>query len=425
MVEKMHETMTEDRPAEEEKLDQAMTTMDPILQASLKREQKQRLRRNLLYGGLAMAVMVGLFFVVLFNQDLNPDDSSKASQNLATAKSSESPEELSKDGWALWQSGNSGAAEQKFLKAVATEPKGANHWNGLGWSQIGQQKYDSAIESFQKCVKLDGANAGGLNGLGQAYLARREYDLAEPFLRRAMKKGASAATYGLARIYLLQQDYGKAKTMLVKLKTPTHSGLDGGLIDAMTEAARTKTLNPELRKKIEPAEPEPAQVAATENGEPDRSGWSAGGLSAKGWYEFRSGNYAAAEKLFRMALEKDPKMDSSANGLGFALLNQGNTDEAQPIFERLVKVNPKHGGYVNGLARCFKNNGDLKKAVKLWKTQEKDSGPPDALTWGIARSLVELKEYDEALPYLKRIKAAGGEDLSSIDALIAECEAGK
>ena len=46
------------------------------------------------------------------------------------------------------------------------------------------------------------------------------------------------------------------------------------------------------------------------------------------------------------------------------------------------------------------------------------------LTWGIGRSLVELKEYDEALPCLKRIKAAGGRGASSIDAL-TECEAGK
>jgi len=82
-----------------------------------------------------------------------------------------------------------------------------------------------------------------------------------------------------------------------------------------------------------------------------------------------------------------------------------------------------HAGFVNGLARCDESSGDLDIAFRLWKTQEKGSGPPNALTSGIARSLVELREVEEALPYLKRIKAAGGENASNVDAWIAECVA--
>ena len=411
MVEKMHETMTEDRPAEEEKLDQAMATMDPILQASLKREHKQRLRTKLLYGGLTMATIVCLLFWVLFDQNSNADDGSKSSPesaNVATA------EELGKEGWSLWKSGDQSAAEAKFSKALAIEPEDANMWNGLGWSQIGQQKYDSAIESFQKCLKHEGSHAAGLNGLGQAYLAKRDYDLAEPYLRRAMKNGATAATWGLARIYLLQGDYDKAKSTLEKLDK---RGLDEGTINAMVEAAEKKSLDGDLRSKLEP-------MLLVKAGDLD-DGASAEAHAAKGWQHFRKGNNAAGEKSFRKALEKEADLEQAKNGLGFCLLNLGNTKEAQPIFEQLMKVNPKHGGYVNGLARCYKNNGDVAGAVKLWKTQEKDSGPPTALTWGIARSLVELKEYDEALPYLKRIKAAGGRGASSVDSLIAECKAGR
>jgi tetratricopeptide (TPR) repeat protein len=416
MVEKMHETMTDDRPAEEEKLDQAMTSMDPILQASLKREQRQRLRRNLLYGGLAMGTVIGLFFLVLFNQDSDADGDSKSEANVARVAVAEgqSPGELSKEGWALWKAGDQGGAEAKFGKALATEPEDANLWNGLGWSQFGQQKYDLAIESFQKCLKFEESHPAGLNGLGQAYLAKREYDLAEPFLRRAMENGASAGTYGLARVYLLQGKYDKAKTTLEKLD---RTGTDAETVDAMVKAAETKNLDDDLRSKLEPR-------LIAEAGDVE-DGASAEAHAAKGWQHFYKGKNAPAEESFRKALAKDPNMEQAKNGLGFCLLNQGNTKEAQPMFESLVKANPKHGGYVNGLARCYEQNGDLRAAVKVWKTQEKGSGTPNALTWGIARSLVELKDYDEALPYLKRIKAAGGSGASAADELIAKCEAEK
>lgn len=414
MVDKMHETITEDRPAEEEKLDRAMTTMDPILRASLKREQQQRRRRNLLYGGLAMATIIGLCLLILFFPDSNTKDSKAGGASKSSdAASVTTAEERGAQGWAHWRSGNHSVAELKFNQALEAAPEDADLWNGLGWSQIGQQKYDDAIESFQKCVKLDESHAAGLNGLGQAYLAKRAYDLAEPYLSRARKNGATAASWGLVRIYLLQGEYDNAQRALEKLD---RTGLDEELVNALVKAAEERKLDDGLRSKLEP-------MLLVQDGDLD-DGATAEVHAAKGWQLFQEGNNAEAEKAFRKALAKDDSLEQAKNGLGFCLLNQGNTEEAQPIFEALVKANSKHGGYVNGLARCHENSGNLAEAVKLWKTLEKGFGPPDALTWGIARSLVKLKEYDQAMPYLKRIKAAG-RNVSVVDALIAECEAGK
>lgn len=417
MVGKMHETMMKDRPSEEAQLDRAMTSMDPILQASLKREQQQRLRRTLIFGGVAMATVIALLLFVFSNPSPlaqpGPKDEPESPPAMAAGATAE---QLAKDGWELWRSGRSDVAEQKFKLAVANSPEDTNLWNGLGWSQIGQRKYELAIESFNKCLRLDSKHAGGLNGLGQAHLARREYDLAEPWLRRSSSQGAPAADYGLARLYLLQGEFSKAKKTLAKMKKGGLDGFEGELIEQMVDAANTKSVAADLRARLEPAEP-PIEADG------DRENASAGALAATGWKHFYAGENAEAEVDFRAALEKEPNMPSAENGLGFALLNQGKEEEALPIFKRLVKAQPAHGGFVNGLARCYEQTGDREKAVEIWAQAEDESRPPSALTWGLARNLVELRRYEEALPYLERIKDGGGGNTSRTDEMIAQCKA--
>lgn len=413
MVAKMHET-TEDRPAEEARLDQAMTSMDPILQASLKREQQRRLRRKLLYGGLAMALVITVLSVVFSNPGSVASEGSNPKELVASA------EQLGSEGWRLWQSGSPAVAEDKFKLAVEADPKSPHLWNGLGWSRVHQREYDLAIEAFQRSVKLERKHAGALNGLGQAYLFKREYDLAEPYLRRseALTKGASAASYALAKLYLLQGDYGKAKATIAKMKKAGIGGMDPDNIQAMADAAENETLSDELRSVIEPAE----QTESAEVDDADDKKKSAGARNMEGWKHFQLGNGRAAEIAFRAALKKAPDMQAAQNGLGFALLSQGKPEEATPIFKKLVKAEPKGAGYVNGLARCYAETGDHKKAVSVWKTLENGKGPPNALTWGLARSLIALERFDEALATLKHIKAAGGPAAAGVDELIEKCK---
>ncbi len=420
MVGKMHETIETGRPAEEAQLDQAMTSMDPILQASLKREQQQRLRKTLIYGGVAMATvtttLIALFFVFSNPNPVShdePDSQPAAGDAASSVAPAAMPDELSKEGWMLWRAGNSSAAEAKFRQAVTADPEDADLFNGLGWSQIGQQEFDAAIESFTDCVKLQRNHPAGLNGLGQAYLAKREYDLAEPWLRRASAKGASAARFGLVRVYLLQGEFGKAKAALKKLK---RDAMDAQLLQQMAAAVKSKELSDDLRAQLEPQDLEPKTVPAV--GEK-----SAVAYNTAGWRSFQSGDNETAEADFRNALKVTPDFLAAKNGLGFALLNQGKNAEALPIFEELVQANPKHGGFVNGLARCHAAEGDHEKAVEIWGTLEKGTGAPNALTWGMAQSLIALGRHADALPLLQRIKAAGGNHIAGVDEMLAACEA--
>ncbi|MDR3403847.1 MAG: tetratricopeptide repeat protein [Chthoniobacter sp.] len=128
-------------------------------------------------------------------------------------------------------------------------PNDANIWNGLGWASLNIGKVEQAESAFQKVIALVPDHPAALNGLGQIYLSRREYDKAEPPLLQAAKQGASAAWFGLARLYLLQgkfEDAQKWAQMLIDSK-------QGDAISVkMLEAAKAKSLSDELRQTIEP-----------------------------------------------------------------------------------------------------------------------------------------------------------------------------
>jgi len=77
----LHET-TEDRTAEEARLNLAMTSIDPILQTSLKRDQQRRLRRKLLYGAIATAIFIALFSLLLSNHGATLSEDSQLNNNF-------------------------------------------------------------------------------------------------------------------------------------------------------------------------------------------------------------------------------------------------------------------------------------------------------------------------------------------------------
>ncbi len=76
-------------------------------------------------------------------------------------------------------------AELKFKQAVELDPRNANAWNGLGWSQFNAGKDEIAIRAFQKAVQIAPDHPAALNGLGQIYISQRRYTDAEKVLLKA------------------------------------------------------------------------------------------------------------------------------------------------------------------------------------------------------------------------------------------------
>jgi tetratricopeptide (TPR) repeat protein len=232
-----------DVPSEDARLDDAIRKADELLISSLKDEESRSRRRRTftftIVGGVIMFAAACVILAVL-------------AQTAAGPSGGASAEQLSTEGWALWQQRKLPEAEAKFQQAVKLDAKHANAWNGLGWATLNQGKQEAAEKAFSEVVKLEPEHPAALNGLGWINFGRKKYEAAEKFFLQAAANNASASWMGLAQLYLLQGKYDQALPWALLL---THE--QGG--DAMTaaklvDAAKTKKLDPALRKQIEPEE---------------------------------------------------------------------------------------------------------------------------------------------------------------------------
>ena len=235
-----------DVPTEDARLDDAIRRADELLISSLKSEEDSRSRRRRTYtftivGGLIMIAAIGVILAVIAQVGSGPG-----------AGGGGSAEQLSTEGWALWQQRKLPEAEAKFEQAVKADPKHANAWNGLGWASLNQGKQEAAEKAFKEVVKLEPTHPAALNGLGWINFGLGKYDEAEKHFLVAAANNASASWGGLAQIYLLQGKYEQALPWAILLSKEEGGGAAQGA--ELLEAAKNKKLEPALRKKIEPKE---------------------------------------------------------------------------------------------------------------------------------------------------------------------------
>jgi tetratricopeptide (TPR) repeat protein len=236
-----------DVPTEDARLDDAIRKADELLLSSLKSEEHSRSRRRRTFtftivGGVIMIAAACVIIAVLAQTGATP----------AAASSGASAEQLSTEGWALWQQRKLPEAEKKFEEAVKADPKHANAWNGLGWASLNQGKRDAAEKAFGEVVKLEPEHPAALNGLGWINFGQRKYDEAEKHFLVAAANNASASWGGLAQLYLLQGKFDQALPWAILLSKEEGGGAAQGA--ELLEAAKNKKLEPSLRKKIEPKE---------------------------------------------------------------------------------------------------------------------------------------------------------------------------
>ena len=375
---------------EQKILDTALHESDQLLVRSLRDDQQRRQRRIwlsiLLIGGVVMsllliAVLSGFFVVADASVAQSIEDTHRA-------------EELTAEGWRLWGIRQYSQAATEFEKAVKLDPEIVNAWNGLGWSHFNGGKYEKAVAAFEQCIALQPKHAAALNGLGQTYLMWKDYPRAEKYFLKAAPT-ASAAWYGLARVYLLQEKFDKAKPWIDRLLKENPERAD---IKRMQQAVDAKKLDEELRRMIEPP------------GKPKQSESKSNPDTTRGWVMFHKGNVRTAERLFRRALEKDEKDLAAMNGLGFALLNQGKHEQAQPLFEKYLSIEKDAAGPLNGLAQCYKGNGKIDKAIEIWKKMEKKHPGPTAATTGLAFAYLEKNDFKNAQRYFQILADADPEN---------------
>lgn len=140
-----------------------------------------------------------------------------------------------------------GEAESTFKEAVEMDAESSNAWNGLGWARFHQGKHDEAIEAFERCLEIEPNQAGAQNGLGQLYLSRGDFECAEKYLLNAAP--TAAAWFGLARLYLLQENFTEALVWITKIES--QQGLTP-VMKQMKDAAEKKELPADLRAMLAP-----------------------------------------------------------------------------------------------------------------------------------------------------------------------------
>jgi len=288
---------------EESRLDEAIERADQLLVSSLKQEERRRGRRLLfitlgllVFGGLSMSLI--LCFVLLNPntpaKTLTLPEKDQTTQAGATRGVSQAAQtkivafddaddagRLSAEGWSLWQKQDVNAAAAKFEQAVKLDPKNVGAWNGLGWASFSASNFEAANKAFHKAIALEPKHPAALNGLGQVALYQRKYAEAEKYLLQAASQ-ASAAWYGLTRVYLLTGNYEKAAKWAEKI---IQSGQADPDMQRLLAAAKKHDPPADLRKMIEP-DPQGTSVA-------------------RAWQLMNQGRNEDAKALFKEVLLKD------------------------------------------------------------------------------------------------------------------------
>src|SRR2546425_9971881 len=77
----------------------------------------------------------------------------------------------------------------------------------------------------------------------------------------------------------------------------------------------------------------------------------------------QGGEYAAAERAFRQALESDPDSAVARGKLGVALAQQGRLDEAIAEVSKALRLRPTHAPSDSNLGNAYREKGVLPEAL--------------------------------------------------------------
>ncbi len=164
----------------------------------------------------------GNSFIAIPGQPLTPADKQgdwmiraivEQSSENSSKQNKLQAEDLTVQGWKLWQERKLPEAEEKFKKAIELNPQSENAYQGLGWAQLNQGKKLNAEESFKKCVELNSKNSAALNGLGWIAHGQGNIDSAVEWWKKAVEASngqATASISGLAQVYMEKGDYENA-----------------------------------------------------------------------------------------------------------------------------------------------------------------------------------------------------------------------
>ena len=122
---------------------------------------------------------------------------------------------------------------------------------------------------------------------------------------------------------------------------------------------------------------------------------------------FGSGNFTAAEALYREVLDADPASKDALHSLFAICMKSGRSDEALGFLERLAEVFPREPGYAVPLANALADKGRVDDAVSRYERLFEQGGDNADTRFNLAELLRHAGRYEEALPHYERSIAQG------------------
>ncbi|MGH7002719.1 MAG: tetratricopeptide repeat protein [Alphaproteobacteria bacterium] len=112
---------------------------------------------------------------------------------------------------------------------------------------------------------------------------------------------------------------------------------------------------------------------------------------------YAKGEYSMAAQLYYRAAELQPDKTDVMIKLGFALFKAGGPADAEKVFRAALQQNPKHLEALRGLAHSLVIQGRAAEAVNFYRQAMADGGKGDVRVYaGLGAALDMVGKHDEA-----------------------------
>jgi tetratricopeptide (TPR) repeat protein len=257
-------------------------------------------------------------------------------------------------GIAYGQQGNLLQAENEWREAVRLRPDMIEAQRALAESSLRRGDMAALEESANQIISLRSASPEGYLFRAAAYINRRQYAKAEKDIRQAMTVAPQnpAPIVQMGNLNLIQKNFAEAaKWYQMGLDRDSHS------VESLSGLMNTYLAQKQTDKAIAVANQQIEKV-------PDSSAFY--DLLGTALFNNKK-DPAAAETVFRKALDLDPNNTDALVKLGQVLVSKGSADEAMAHYQQAVKQNPKQSGFYILMGQLYEAKGDSSNAKQMYQ----------------------------------------------------------
>jgi protein O-GlcNAc transferase len=307
---------------------------------------------------------------------------------------------------AAMEKGDFAQARAILERAVKASPRDAPLWFYLGASCGELNDVDAAIAAFERARTLDPRQAQTHFNLGLLYWRSGDLAKAKESYRAglALDPAEAGALKNFSLLLMKTGDYKNAVTPLLRLKNDPETALQAraALIECYLELGEAAKVDAEVDELLHSglASP-PAQTKL------------AAGL-------IQHGRLGSAEKVLVSSLAADPNQPGATAILGGIYLQQKNFPQAADSFEQAVQLNPDSSEYALGLARTLLEWKQQQAALAFLKSVEPRFARVPDYQYYLAAAYFGVTQFQDAVATLDKLLVSNPPRLDRIYFLLGE-----